>query len=69
MLDSIANDIIGRIQRLTEERDAFRQDADRYRRLRDRTTTLLRVWLPNEHDAGTTGPFDLEHLDAALEAE
>ena len=69
MFDHIATGIVRQIQRLTEERDAFRQDAVRYRRLRDRTATRLRVWLPHEHDAGATGPFDLQHLDAALDAE
>ena len=34
MLDSFAKDIIRRIQRLTEEREAFRRDAERYRKIR-----------------------------------
>ena len=31
MFDPIATGIVRQIQRLTEERDAFRQDAERYR--------------------------------------
>ena len=54
---------------VVDEFAAMRKDAARYLKLRDRTATRLRVWLPNENDAGATGPFDLQHLDAALDAE
>lgn len=52
-----------------DELAAMRKDAARYRKLRDGTKTRLRVWLPNEGDAGATGPFEFQSLDAALDAE
>lgn len=52
-----------------DELAAMRKDAARYLKLRDRTKTRLRVWLPNESDGGATGPFELLNLDAALDAE
>ena len=51
-----------------DEIQSLRKDAERYRKVRDRTKTKLRIWLQNDFDGSCTGPFYGEHLDAALDA-
>ena len=68
MYNELSLGIVAETAALRQECESLRKDAERYRHLRDRSKTRLRVWRP-ENDGGATGPFDLTRLDAAIAAE
>ena len=47
---------------------ALRKDAERYRWLRTHRVHQFSTWRKDTDGVGATGPFYLEHLDAAIDA-
>ena len=57
-----------KIEALVAERDALRNDAERYRWLRTHRVHQFSTWRKDTDGVGATGPFYVEHLDAAIDA-